>query len=452
MKQYVEGEFSDRGAIGADVYAVRPQKAIHHKSGRVRVLVTCLPIILILTFAIRIAFAWDQERAVPRNLLGSVAFLQETGNISRALALGQGFSDVFRRGTGPTAWLTPVYPLLVAGIYRVFGIFTARAFFVAAFLNILFSTAAAIPIFYAGKKIGGLGVASAAAWLWAIFPNSFIIPFEWIWDTCLSALLAATIVWATLKLAESERLRDWCGYGLLWGFTLMTNPALGSVLPFLLGWAVLRSRLPVRGRSQMAALAMVIIILCCTPWTVRNYAIFHRFVPLRSNLPFELWLGNNPVFDEDSRDMMARVTAYGQARQYEQLGETAFMHEKWQEAIAFMRTHAALEFRLCGRRFVATWAAMSSPFRQFMLADSLLVRVVLVSNWLVTLGAAAGMIMLIARGSPFAFPLMVWPIVFPLIYYLTHASLRLRHPLDPVLMLLCASALFLRRSPHQLQT
>jgi hypothetical protein len=451
VKPYAEGAFSDRGTTGADVSAADPQKAILRKFGRVRAVATFLPVILIFTFAIRIAFAWDQERAVPRNLLGSVAFLQETGNISRSLALGQGFSDVFRRGTGPTAWLTPVYPLLVAGIYRVFGIFTAQAFFVAALLNILFSTAATVPIFYAGKKIGGIGVASAAAWLWAVFPNSFIIPFEWIWDTCLSALLAATIVWATLKLVESERLRDWCGYGLLWGFTLMTNPALGSVLPFLLGWTVFRSRLPVRGRSQMAALVMIIVILCCTPWTVRNYTVFHRFIPLRSNLPFEIWLGNNPVFDEDSRDMMARVTAYGQAREYEQLGETAFMHEKWQEAIVFMRTHPALEIRLCSRRFIATWAAMSSPVRQFMLADSMFVRVVLVSNWLVTLGAAAGVIVLIARGSPFAFPLTVWPIVFPLVYYLTHASLRLRHPLDPVLMLLCASALVPGRLQRRLQ-
>ena len=50
----------------------------------------------------------------------------------------------------------------------------------------------------------------------------------------------ATLLWATLELAESHRLRDWCAYGLLWGFTLMTNPSLGSLLPFLLGWAAYR--------------------------------------------------------------------------------------------------------------------------------------------------------------------------------------------------------------------
>src|SRR5260370_8015214 len=46
------------------------------------------------------------------------------------------------------------------------------------------------------------------------------------WETSLSARPAATLLWATLELADSDRVRDWCGYGLLWSFTLMTNPSL----------------------------------------------------------------------------------------------------------------------------------------------------------------------------------------------------------------------------------
>jgi hypothetical protein len=129
-----------------------------------------------------------------------------------------------------------VYPLLVAAMFKLFGALTAPAFFASVALNILFSSGACVPIFYSGKRIGGLGVASGGAWLWALFPNGVLMPFEWIWDTSLSALLAATLLWATLALAESERFRDWCVYGLLWGLALMTNPALGALLPFLVGW------------------------------------------------------------------------------------------------------------------------------------------------------------------------------------------------------------------------
>jgi hypothetical protein len=35
-----------------------------------------------------------------------------------------------------------------------------------------------------------------------------------------------------------------------------------------------------------------------------------------------------------------------------------------------------------------------------------------------------------------AFPLAVFPVVFPCLYYLTHADLRYRHPIDPIVLLL----------------
>jgi 4-amino-4-deoxy-L-arabinose transferase-like glycosyltransferase len=401
---------------------------------------TSLSLILVVALGSRLGFAWDQGRKIPADVVGTVPFLHETGNIAYSLALGKGFSSVFRKDTGPTAWLTPVYPLLLAGIFQLFGIFTARSFFVAVFLNILFSTAACVPIFYVGKRVSRIGVASGAAWLWAIFPNAIVIPFEWIWDTSLSALLAATILWATLELAESQRLRHWCGYGLLWGFTLMTNPALGSLLPLLLGWAACRDPKQGLQRFRKPALAALIIILCCLPWTIRNFVAFYRFIPLRSNLPFELWLGNNEVFDEDSPNVMARITTFGEIRRYTELGETAYLQEKWQKAIQFIRAHPGLAMRLSGRRFVATWVGRDSPLKHFLETDSLFIKAVLLANLFVAIGALFGLVVLYRRRRALTFPIAVFPVVFPCLYYVTHASLRYRHPIDPVVLLLTAIA------------
>ena len=195
--------------------------------------VSSLLLIVLVALAARLGFAWYQERQMPREAIGSVPFAQETGSIAYALAAGKGFSSPFRGETGPTAWLTPVYPLLVAGVFRVFGVFTAGSFFAVVFLNALFSSAACVPIFHVGKRIGGLGVACGAAWLWALFPNAVMMPFEWVWDTCLAALLGATLLWATLKLADSpQRTENWCAYGLLWGFTPDDQPFPGLAVPY----------------------------------------------------------------------------------------------------------------------------------------------------------------------------------------------------------------------------
>src|ERR1700690_4381311 len=120
-------------------------------------LLISLPLIVLVAVGARAAFAWNQGRKLPSNLVGIVPFQQETGNIARSLALGKGFGSPFNQGTGATAWLTPVYPLLLAGIFRIFGIFTPASFIVAVALNIAFSAAACVPVFYAGRKIAGVG-------------------------------------------------------------------------------------------------------------------------------------------------------------------------------------------------------------------------------------------------------------------------------------------------------
>lgn len=425
---------------------------------------TWLPLIVIVALVVRLGFAWERERKIPRDLVGLVPFMQETGNIAFSIALGQGFGSPYWQETGPTAWLTPVYPYLVAGAYRIFGIHTPHAFFAMVLLNILFSAATCIPIFSIGKRVGGLGVASLAAWLWAIFPNAWIIPFEWIWDTSLSALLMAIILWATLHVVDRDaRVEDasaagdrwmavrtgswrgWCGYGWLWGFALMTNPSLGVMLPFLIGWALYRlgksGEPECRMRWRGPALTVGIAILCCVPWTVRNYRVFHRFIPLRSNFAFELWLGNNHNFDPQSQIVPPANPERAEIHSYIHRGETAFMQEKWDEAVLFMRSHPKLEVILFARRFVATWTGMDRPVRGFLNSDSLITRVALVSNFLAGVGALCGIVVLFLRRSPYAFLLAAFPIVFPVVYYVTHASLRYRHPIDPVVMLLTAVAI-----------
>jgi hypothetical protein len=416
---------------------------------------TSLTFIVLVAIAARMTFAWDQAHKISPDVLAIVPFQQETGNIAYSLAQGQGFGGVFRINTGPTAWLAPIYPLMIAGIFKIFGVFTTRAFFAAVFLNIIFSSAACVPVFFAAKRIAGVGTAAFAAWLWALFPHAIMVPFEWIWDTALSALLAATILWATLTLAESERVQDWCAYGLLWGFALMTNPALGALLPFLLGWLAYRGRLmwpdmlayrgsggsESRRRWKLVALVAGAAILCCAPWTIRNYTAFHRFIPLRSNLPFELWLGNNDIFDEHARNGRKFITRTEETRRYAQLGETAYMQEKWQLATSFMTSHPGLELRLAGKKCVTFWTGMASPFKTFRETDSNLVRILLLSSFLTAIGSLFGIVSLWRARSAIISPLAMFPLIFPCLYYVTHADLRYRHPIDPALCLLTAIAL-----------
>jgi len=414
------------------------QERLRFMKRALRQAATSLFLITLVAFAARLAFAYYQCRQIPAQALSVIPFQTETGHIAYSLASGKGFSSPFQRDTGPTAWLTPVYPLLLAGIFKTFGIYTLHSFYAAVFLNILFSAATCLPIFSAGKRVAGIGVASVAAWLWALFPNGILIPFEWIWDTSLSAFLAATLLWATLSLRESPRLRDWSLYGLLWGLTLLTNPALALLFPVLLVWAAYRKRDRERARLLRPALAAAVAILCCAPWIVRNYRQFHKFIPLRSNFAFELYIGNNENYDEQHRFRPGAITQDREILRYLHMGEAAFMEEEQRKALAFITTHPRIEVRLVALRFVDFWLGTPAPVAALAQTDSLPIRLLLLCNYLTPLGALLGMLVLIARKSVYALPLLAFPVVFPLVYYVTHTSLRYRHPIDPIVLLLIA--------------
>jgi 4-amino-4-deoxy-L-arabinose transferase-like glycosyltransferase len=404
----------------------------------VRKAATSLLLIVLVALVARLTFAWHEVRQFSPQVLSIVPFQTETGHIAYSIASGKGFSSPFQRDTGPTAWLAPVYPYLLAGIFKLFGIYSLHSFLAALSLNILFSAGACVPIFYAGKRIAGLGVGGATAWLWALFPNAIIIPFEWIWDTSLSALLVATLLWATLTLAESRRLRDWCLYGLLWGFALLTNPAVVLLLPVLLAWAAYHIRDRDGSAAWLArpALAAGLALLCCVPWTVRNYVQFHKFIPLRSNFAFELYIGNNENYNDQHKSRPGAITQDREILRYLHMGETAFMEEEKRKAAAFIVEHPRIEAWLVAQRFVDFWTGTSTPLAALRQANSRWLRLILLCNDVAPLCAFLGVFFLLATKNAYALPVVAIPVIFPLLYYVTHTSLRYRHPIDPVILLL----------------
>jgi len=397
-------------------------------------------VILIAALAVRLAFLWQYVDSHPVRALATIPFLFEPGNIAYSLVNGNGFSSPFRVDTGPTAWMTPVWPLLLALVFKTFGTYTIQAFLATAGLNVLFSAATCIPLYAATRRIAGRAAAATAAWLWAGFPTAIILPYESLWDASLSALLITTLLWATLVVSESELLSFWARYGLLWGFALMTNPALTALLPFLLGWAEYRGWRPARHRARNTLLASGMVLICCVPWTVRNYRVFGAFVPLRSVAGLALWLGNN----EHGDGLSARqhpITNQSERERYAELGEIAYMREKQNAAVSYILEHPGRVAGWAAVRFTAIWTGGSGHLTEdFRRAKTVRFYLVVGSDVLAAFGSLLGLFFLARNRDVHLIPLAAFPLVFPLVYYFALAPPRYRHPIDPVLLLLTAIA------------
>jgi 4-amino-4-deoxy-L-arabinose transferase-like glycosyltransferase len=402
---------------------------------------TSLLVIVLLAFAIRTIVFWTAELHARVSIITNQPFGYETGRIARSIAEGHGFSSPLSIESGPTAWLTPVFPYLLAGVFKVFGVYSYKSALVITILNISFSAFTCIPIFYIGKRVGGIGTAAIAAWLWAIYPNAVLIPIEWIWDTSLAALAAGLILWATLAIRDSERRKDWVGYGLLWGAGLMVNAAIFALVPFLFGWLALELRKKSRLWLQLPVAALILMGVVCVPWTIRNYVVFHKVIPFRSNFGLELWLGNNDQVPDTFAGFLHPNDYPPEREKFARLGEIEYMRQKQTEAFQFMRSHPADASRFFWRRFVDNWIGMWDPVQDMWHSLILAGRLFLLSNLFVSLFGLLGLLFIYREKSPYAFPIAMFPLIYSIVYYLTHTSLRYRHPMDPVMMVSAAYAL-----------
>src|SRR6476646_1092924 len=128
------------------------------------------------------------------------SFGWEMGRIGRSLAQGQGFSNPFSTATGPTAWEPPVYPFLIAAVFKLFGIYTRLSALVLLTINSFCSALTCIPIFLIAQRCFSERLAIWTSWLWALMPPVMYWCTRLVWETSLAALVLAVIFWLTLDL------------------------------------------------------------------------------------------------------------------------------------------------------------------------------------------------------------------------------------------------------------
>ena len=64
-----------------------------------------------------------------------------------------------------------------------------------------------------------------AAWAWAFFPYGIYFSAAWAWSTHLLLLCLCWLLYLEQSMEKSARLGLWAGFGLLAGFTALTEPS-----------------------------------------------------------------------------------------------------------------------------------------------------------------------------------------------------------------------------------
>lgn len=343
--------------------------------------------------------------------------------------------------TGPSAHTAPGFPVLAAGVYALFGD-GPQGFYA---LKMIEAVALVMHIALLPLLMRALGT-SLLTGLLAAFLTVLGVRRVPTWEAnYVALLLVLATLFAALYLRAIWKKGGQPGFlgspqaiawvlGFIWAAILLTGPSSGAVW---LVWLMLGGWLSWRRGFRYAWLPVLIVpVLAAVPWTLRNYRVFHAFVPIRDSLGLELYISNNPC---------AKVTLYenrhgnkcyahpnedaAEARKVLASGEVAYNRQKEQEALRWIAANPGTAIGLWVRRIWAFWFPVAG--RQ-------------IATWtidVVTPLSLLGLWVLFRQNQWAAILLASLAGIFPLPYYLIQASDRYRYPILWVTFALGAVAL-----------
>lgn len=270
----------------------------------------------------------------------------EYGNLAAALAQGRGFADAMLPGSGPSAWMPPVLPLLYALVFKLCGIKSLASCVVLACLRCL---------------AGGACLYWTLGWLTG--RRAQLTAF-------LLAVVATLLDWPH-QLAD---LNDvwWTQIWLCLALQLALRPSSpawpAAVLPLAspaAGLAMLAGLVPeLLGRNRRAWLVLAWAAAGGLGWGLRNQLVLGHPYPIKSNLWFEFQLANqvddDGVITLSTIDTAHPIKPNTVQQEYLLLGEARFL-EKIQLRVD-LPTWGRKTLRRCRNSFLdLAWEVDEAP-------------------------------------------------------------------------------------------
>jgi hypothetical protein len=238
-------------------------------------------------------------------------------NVAHNILIGNGIvrDHVGTQGGVLQAYYPPLYPLLMAVAGTVVPPNPA-IFLILNFAIDLLAAGAMLWLARLVKLPGTAGLAAAAVYL--LWPTVILmspVPYK----EGLAALLTVLAVCFLIK-------RNAVGFGLSSALLALTQPALAFFPMFaalLLRWH--------GDWWKTMVLSAGVAILVMSPWWIRNYLIFDRFIPLTTGSGGNFWLGTTPLSDG--------IRWIGEAGKYVHGYEPDMSIRAYSDAFAWIATH-----------------------------------------------------------------------------------------------------------------
>ena len=358
----------------------------------------------------------------------------EALNIATSIVDNGTFADAYGKGVGPTAHCAPLYPLLLAGVIRLFGSGVAGYFALA----ILSSASASLALALLPRLslicgfgalpgvLAGLAGAALPVNFWGVITNTFDSPFTGL------AFVVLCCIMCRIWLSESFSLR----WDLAFGFAAAICCLLNAVvLPVLALWFALgcwRFRAQAGTFLRHSSVAAMMILAALAPIAIRNRIELGRTIWTRSNLGLELQVSNNDYVGPELETNLSNrfwlashpFTSAVEREKVKRLGEPAYGDQKLAQAVAWIESHPRRFLVLSAERVLIFWFPVMHRWPQTAIEG------------LMTLTGFTGLIALFRDRNSLAWVFAASLAGYSAIYTVVEAGPRYRYPIEALLLLL----------------
>jgi 4-amino-4-deoxy-L-arabinose transferase-like glycosyltransferase len=238
-----------------------------------------------LLFIVGVALFVRLAAVIPVHAGGYTSDEKEYVSMGRHLAHGGSFID----SNGERSTRAPLLPYALALIDRWLG----ESLVLPHIMGALIGTAIVILGYVLSMRVlGDHASALIASGVIAVYPGLMIYAGMLQTETLYTAFLLLAFLFA-YRIIDSGSWKDSVALGIVSGLASLTRVVFVGFLPLLLVMIWWEKRW--EGKAALLLLyACVVWMVVLAPWTIRNYTIYHAWIPVSSGGGNTLLTGNNP--------------------------------------------------------------------------------------------------------------------------------------------------------------
>jgi 4-amino-4-deoxy-L-arabinose transferase-like glycosyltransferase len=221
--------------------------------------------------------------------------------IGWAIAKGQGFSfpgnhrwlyaDVSPDRYFPTAWIDPVYPFFAGVNFYLFGEFGKLSILMA---NVFFYFLTILVLFMAARRLFGELAAYIAVLIYLLMPSSRWVTTGYLGNSVFAGLLILLALLLSFWYLHNTNWKKAIPTGIFFGFMTLSHAGTLLLTPGFCLYSVITDKNRVNA-VKCAVILCIFAGIAISPWTLRNYMIFGKFIAVRNGAGQILYVSNAAV-------------------------------------------------------------------------------------------------------------------------------------------------------------